>query len=438
MLLEFRVENYRSFAEEQTLSFVAGKDRSLPKHTAPVPGLESIRVLRFILLYGANGSGKSNLVRAIEFVNHFVSESAVAYSPNDRIDVQPCLLTPNGPQNPSRFEVTFVTDGIRYQYGFAATPARIVEEWCLAYPTHQPRRLFDRRVEADGKTQWYFGPHLRGEREAIRAMTRDNALYLSTAAQWNLGALMPVHRWLSTNLGVLVRGSGLLRPRAARQLVSLFDFTARRAKDDPDFRDQVADLLRQADTGIVGFEVEEVQHELPPEVHQILALVPAAARGNFPGMATELRVTTRHQRTEDGRPVDWPLQEESNGTQALFTLSGPLLDARHTGEVLCLDEDFANLHPSLIRMLLKVFVEPTNPDGPAGQLLVTLHDATQLDSDAVRRDQVWLVEKGRSQVSKLYSLYDFERKPRKHEALERGYLSGRYGAVPFLPRAEPF
>ncbi len=410
MLIEFRVSNYRSFADEQVLSLVAGRrDRSHPEHTLTTEALGDLRLLRSALLYGPNGGGKSNLCRAIALVAHFVSRSATEYQAGDEIPVEPFRLDPVWAVAPSRFELTFLQEGVRYQYGFAADRERVHEEWLLAYPQGRARRLFERGAKEEGG--WYFGPHLRGDRRRIAELTRPNALFLSVAAQSNHTQLLPVFRWLEGTLGAHCGVLAKFDPTFDSMLVRSALLTALRCDADPRLQTWVKHLLAKADVGIRGLLVERIE--------------PDNRRSGVP----RFHVQTVHGGGDgEAAEVRFEIRDESRGTQDLFGLAGPLLEALTEGQVLVLDEQLANLHPALVQWLFGI-VHGVPADVPS-QILATTHDTTLLDPELVRRDQVWFIEKDRRQASTLYSLVEF--RPRRDAALAKGYLAGRYGAIPYL------
>ncbi len=201
MLLEFRFENYRSFRDETTLSLVASKDRTLlDTNTAAVSDQGLPRALRSAVIYGANASGKSNVIRALQLMRGVVVEFA-ALKPEQTFNVQPFRLSKTSVDAPTKFEALFVVGGVRYQYGFEFTPQRILSEWLFAYHTSKPQRWFVREFDASKNRQTIrFGPHLTGPKTTWRDATRPNALFLSTAVQLNSEQLAPIVDWFTNFL----------------------------------------------------------------------------------------------------------------------------------------------------------------------------------------------------------------------------------------------
>lgn len=394
MLLEFRVENYRCFAEEAVLRLTAAADRSHPENVRAVPGVAGLKALKTAFVYGPNGSGKSTLIRAMETMRDFVRDSATRFSVDEPLPVDPFRLDPVLRKRPSSFEMTFVHEKVRYQYGFSAKKEKIVEEWLYAFPRGRRQTWFERKPGAKG---WYFGPSLEGEKEQIRRLTRPNALYLSTAAHLSHPQLTRVYSWFSS---IRIPGPKAWRRNSGALLRSV----ERLVGVQPEAKQHIIRLLRAADVGIEDFEIERIPR--------------------LPNERPQFRVRTLHR--AKGEPQWFDLREdESLGTQELFYISLPWLFAMSSGVPLLVDEALSALHPSLVQFLVQTFLA-----SKSGQLVMATHETSLLDSKLVRRDQVYFVEKDADGGSHLYSLLEF--KPRKDEAFARGYLSGRYGAVPFL------
>ena len=416
MLIEFKIKNFRSFREEATLSMVASTDKLLPENTIAAPEFGGRSLLRSAVVYGPNAAGKSNLIAAADFVDEFV-HSSMERKLNSPIEVTPFLLVaePNG--GPSEFEVTFIDgEDVRYQYGFHVTTKQVVREWLVAYPKGLPQTWFEREStgDADAEPTWYFGRNLKGKNSQVAEMTRPDVLFLSNAAKLNHRQLGRLFKWFQNSLRVI--GADELSPY-------LYTYSAARAKGDEQAQARIRRLLVVADFGISGFDVREETYtdkDLPEEM-------PAELRSQLINKK-HLDVYMRHPVGSEGE-VALPLEEESSGTQRLFALSGPLADVLENGWTLFVDELDASLHPLLVRYLVELFHNPqVNPKG--AQLIFNTHDTTLMDCCLFRRDQIWFVEKDRLGCSHLYPLLDYS--PRKDEALAKGYLLGRYGAIPFL------
>ena len=414
MLVEFRVKNFRSLRDEQVLSLVASKDNTLQQTHTITTGLKAApSLLRSAVVYGANASGKSNLIKALQYMRGVVVESATVIQPGQTYGVQPFRLDDASAKEPTEFEVTFILDGTRYQYGYSMTPERIISEHLLVYKAFKPQRWFERHFDSEtGKDVYDFGSGLKGAKSLWETATRPNALFLSMAAQLNSEALRPVFDWFVNGL-VIVNEQSQLNPQMSIQMLK-----------QAEGRKRICDFLTAADISIADIEV--VTRKVPG---QAVHFDPVAGK-------TEVRTEEMEQHemrfshvTEKGKAV-LDLMDESSGTRNLLFLAGPVMDILRKGLTLVMDELDTSLHPLLVRELVRLFHRPEINIGGA-QLIFTTHDTSLLDApDLLRRDQIWFVEKEGDQASSLVSLSEFS--PRKNEALERGYLMGRYGGVPFL------
>jgi AAA15 family ATPase/GTPase len=414
MLVEFRVANFRSLRDEQALSLVASKDKTLSDTHTLATGVSAVpQLLRSVAIYGANASGKSNLVKALQYMRGVVIESASVIQPGQTYAVQPFRLDAESASEPTVFEATFVLDGVRYQYGFAMTAERIVSEHLLVYKAFKPQRWFERRFdEGTGKDVYEFGSGLKGAKNVWEGATRPNSLFLSMAVQLNSDALRPIFDWFSGQL-VIFNEQAPLNPQISIQ----------RLKHNAG-RKEICDFLSAADISIADIDV--VTRTIPGQAVHFDLL---AGKTEVRAEEIEENQLRFYHSTENGRAV-FDIADESSGTKNLLFLSGPVLDILSQGQTLVIDELDTSLHTLLVRELVRLFHDPETNTGGA-QLIFTTHDTSLLDApDLFRRDQIWLVEKDRDQASALVPLSDFS--PRKKEALERGYLMGRYGGVPFL------
>ncbi|MGM0575157.1 MAG: AAA family ATPase [Myxococcota bacterium] len=430
MLVELSVSNYRSYAEESRLSLVAySRDQVHPGNRFRVSEDDDLELVKSAVLYGANASGKSNIIQAAWVLRYMVVDAYRDLGPEDPIPVEPFALDPARAEEPTVLEVIFIVEGVRYEYGFAATPSRVVEEWLNAFPKGREQRWFHRQGEE--KDDWYFGPHLKGQKVRIAELTRPNALFLAVATHLGHEQLSAVARWFRHQFRVIGEFAVPVvppKPSEKRRYVSMLEFTARKCLEDEAFRARVEDLLRAADVGIEGLSVveedispDDLPEALPPGLRQALTREP------------QLRVRTLHTDANGTQRYFDLLTQESAGTKAFFEFAGPWLDTMMSSYVVLIDELFANLHPALTRALIDG--SQTTEGELRPQIVFTTHDATLLDSNLFRRDQIWFAEKDSVQGSHLYSLLDF--KARKNEAFGRGYLTGRYGARPFVGDLAP-
>ena len=417
MLVEFRVKNFRSLRDEQVLSLVASKDKTLQDTHTVATGLKAApSLLRSAVVYGANASGKSNLIKALQYMRGVVAESATVIQPGQTYGVQPFRLDAVSAKEPTEFEVTFILDGTRYQYGFSMTSQRIISEHLLVYKAFKPQRWFERQFDSEtGKDVYEFGSGLKGAKNLWEGATRPNALFLSMAVQLNSEALRPVFDWFVNGL-VIVNEQSQLNPQMSIQMLK-----------QAEGRKRICDFLTAADISIADIEVV-TRKVMGQAVHFDLVAGKTEVRAEE---MEDHQLRFSHV-TENGKAV-LDLMDESSGTRNLLFLAGPVMDILRKGQTLVIDELDTSLHTLLVRELVRLFHRPEINTG-AAQLIFTTHDTSLLDApDLFRRDQIWLVEKETDQTSSLVSLSEFS--PRKNEVLERGYLMGRYGAVPFLSGA---
>jgi len=413
MLIEFRIKNFRSIRDEQVLSLVATKDKAHEKtHLIPTKQKTLPAILRSLVIYGPNAGGKSNLVSGLAFFRALVAESATTIKPGQTLNIQPFKLDLDLAEKPSEFELTFIDNNVRYQYGFKLTTNQITEEWLLVYKTHKPQHWFTRRL--DEKTQKYeyeFGSNLLGQKKQWQEATRPNALFLSTAAQWNSKQLNSVFEYITTKLVIITSAQGIA-PDYSTSLL-----------DNNEWKKTICDFLSSADISITDITVDRKKG-----FKQTIQLSPELESSEIKKENTEFLRPRFHHETINGS-ADFELQDESLGTQRLFSLAGPILEILQKGKTLVVDELDSSLHTLLVQRLVKMF-HSNNLNNSDAQLIFTTHDTALLDTNIFRRDQVWFIEKDQMQSTSIYPLSDFS--PRKNEALEKGYLMGRYGGLPFF------
>lgn len=413
MLLEFRVRNYKSIRDEQVLSLVAsgGHKEPIDPRIAPT-GLKSLPwAVRSAVICGPNASGKSSLLLALAYMRAVVAESASTMQPGQTYSVQPFRLDEASAKGPTEFEMTFVIDGVRHQYAFAMTAERIVSESLVVYRTSKPSRWFSRALADDGETYDYeFSVYLTGPRRLWQDSTRPNALFLSTAAQLNSDLLSPIFQWIVKSVAYLPAGAPLPP-----------DFTTAMLSTR-EGRDSIREFLSAADISIADVQA------VPLKESRGQAQLHAGGVTHAVREKAEVLVPIFEHATPKGR-AKFELQEESEGTQRLYSLVAPLLSVLKDGRILVVDELDSSLHTLLVRRLISMFHDPAlNKSG--AQLVFSTHDASLLDHALFLRDQIWFTEKDGSQATQLYPLTDFS--PRSREAWQRNYLTGRYGAVPYL------
>lgn len=434
MLIEFKVANFRSIREQQTLSLVASNtDKSLNGCVIerPLPGLAGLRFLKGAALYGANASGKSNVIQAMGFVRDFVVNSATKLQPGDKTGAEPFKLDRESQTKPCEFEITFVADitnvagetqATRFVFGLGVTPQRVIEEYLVAYPKGLPQKWYHRVYnEAENVYEW-AKPSTGFKRDkSLEQKTKENTLYLSVGPQFNHPQLTNLSEWFRNNLRLLL-------------LNSVANLTEHLTVDlilNKLYRHRILRLLKDADIGVNNVIiqetetnwVEDLKQTLPPYIFEALK-----KEDKLPEKVFSINLI----HTADGiDPVSLDFdEEESAGTRRFFALIGFWMTILENGYTVFIDEIETSLHPLLVKELLKLLLsENHNPKG--AQIIFTTHNPVLLDTTLLRRDQIWFTEKSPNGATTLYPLTDYQ--PRKDEALAKGYLAGRYGGIPFIP-----
>ncbi len=408
MLIEFSVTNFRSIQETQTLSMMANAATELQAENTFNSGIARLpRLLHSAVIYGPNAAGKSNLLLALRFMKNFVLSSAKEGQQGEKIKITPFLFHQQTKTQASEFEVLFIQEGVRYQYGFALTDERVTHEWLLAYPEKRAQRWFEREYDFSSQQEnWYFGTKFKGRRQVWKEATRSNALFLSTAIQLNNTQLKPVFDWFQEQLYV---GKSMNFDPST---------TIRQCQTS---KQKILAFLKAADLSIEDFHLKTKKVSL----EHFFAEMPQALREQL-----RIEVKMLHNVIGDNqKKVALNLEDESDGTQRLFEFAGSWLDTLEVGAVLGVDELDSSLHPLIMGFLIGLFHNPEFNKHHA-QLIVTTHDTAVLDKEIFRRDQIWFVEKNEENATLLYPLSDFS--PRKEEAWQKGYLRGRYGALPYV------
>jgi AAA15 family ATPase/GTPase len=446
MLVQFVVENFLSFKDKQILSMRAPETGAARIGAAFQEGRrQTVRaggeeILRCAAIYGANASGKSNLVRALDFVRHLVLEGTDS---NRAIAWRPFKLDPACRDRPSRFELAFIHEDTLHSYGFVLDSERIHAEWLYRGPEDTEALLFRRELDtASGQYTFEVGDALASEPkrklfyEFLHEGTRPNQLFLREAQDRKAPELEPHLSWFRERLHIVSPHTDHL---------VLADFVLA----DPGFRGFLVGLLARVDVGITNVDIESLPdvplsamlelafRKAPDALKELapsLSFGPGrVARVNEQGETEGFKVTTSHGDGENAATFD--LDEESDGTQRLMHLATVLYSWRNirTPRVFVIDELDRSLHPLLTRFFLQEFLRASDMTS-ANQLICTTHDTNLLDVNLLPPSSIWFVEKDRAGSSHLYSLDEFDETQltalRDHT--EEGYLAGRFGAIPFF------
>jgi len=396
MLIEFSCENFLSIKEKVTLNFLAVKDKRNSNLDKFLIQFDKYQVLRSLAIYGANASGKSNILKAIAFCSFFVKNSH-NFQQGQLIPFIPFKLNIESSLAPGCFDFIFVNDGIRYAYGFATNNREVIREYLYSYPNGRQKVIYERDCQ-----QYTFKNDIKVQND-IKDRTKTNSLYLSTAALWNYEPVKGAFSWFNSRLQSLFSED--------IPFSELIINTAMILKNNILLYNKLREILTYSDIGISDLAISE------ENITDTIGLT-----------NKKLKIQTIHN-DNNGNKIVFDIFEESFGTQKLFACLGPILKTLTEGGCFIVDELDAKLHPLLSCFLVELFQNPvTNPNN--AQLLFNTHDTNLLNSKIMRRDQIWFTEKRKDSSTALYPLTDFS--PRKEENLEIGYLQGRYGAIPFI------
>lgn len=420
MILEFTLENYRSFYGKKTLVLEADKalkecsDTNLfeyNKHT----------LLRSLALYGANSSGKSNLVSAMHTMARCVLLS-VKLNDNEELEYDPFLLL-KGNDSPTMFEIVFLKGDYYYRYGFRYNLERIVDEWLFkkTTPRSKEQMLFVRNEEGICVDENNF-PEGAGYEEK----TNDNRLFLSLCQQLGGEISRQVISWFQSDFNVI---SGLNNQQYRAYSKLFFHKKESLSAEALDFFQK----LRLGFNNILTHEEDpNIPQDLPTELKAIF-------QRETQGKKNIELDSVHNVYSEKGKvigTINFSFEDrESSGTNKLFDLSGPIFETLYSGAVLVIDELDAKMHPLISQYIIELFNNPeTNPKN--AQLIFTTHDTHLLSQKILRRDQIWFTEKDAKEQTDLYSLMDIVlpdgTKPRNDANYERNYIAGRYGAIPYI------
>ncbi|HAT1994490.1 ATP-binding protein [Legionella pneumophila serogroup 1] len=415
MLIEFNVSNFRSIYGKQTFSMVAGHGSELEENLITDASEGRIRLVRAAVIYGANASGKSNLLSALAFMRMFVNKSAKESQHGEMIPIDSFLFDPNNFNKPSEFEITFIKNEVMYQYGFVLDVNQIFEEWLFAYPFGKAQRWFSRVYDTENKKySWSFSKFFKGGNQ-VKDLTLKNVLFLSNAVKLNNQQLIPVYDWFQNDLMLIDSAN-----------TRTFNFKASiELLKTPEGKNELLKMMTTADPSIADIKLDlkkpnEEEIKLP-------STMPPEIQNYFKQEIMNKDHPIIHFSHAENILLD--LMEESDGTRRLLAFAGKWINAIKNGSVLIVDELDNSLHPLIVRFLVKLICNPETNKNNA-QLIFSTHDTSLLDSDAFRRDQIWFVEKDELNSTRLYPLLEFS--PRKHEAIGKGYLQGRYGALPYI------
>lgn len=386
MLIQFTIENHRSIRDNAVISFAASKDTSFSSCLIH-PDNKKV-LLPVIAVYGANAAGKSNVLHALMTMKEMIVGSASKLSKGQKLPWEPFA----GNKNPTSFEVVYIYDGIRYAYGFSFDSQKIYSEYLYHWPNGREALIFSRENGV-----YEFRDNIT-EQTTLSNRTLDNKLYLVSSNDWNLPQTENAYKWFLEKL------TGIMEQSAA------FSETVSEIIRSDTQKAQILKEMLLADLGISD-----------------VTIMPVA------GKKEESVITTTHRMIDENGDMEYfqlLMEQESAGTKRFFSRIGGWLWALENGSLLIVDEIERSMHPLLTRRLIEM-VQDSAVNTKGAQLLFTTHDALLLDLSFLRRDQIWFAEKNEKRcATELYPLSSFS--PRKGENIRKGYLQGRFGAIPLI------
>lgn len=386
MLLQFSVTNHKSIKNTATISMKSSKDRTLQSILMSPDGKKEL--VPVLAIYGANAAGKSNVLHALLLMRDMVCGESAKPLKGEKLKHDPFAFT-NESDQPTSFEVIYYYNGIKYAYGYSFDRNSIISEYLYHWPNGREALIFSR-----DKNKYEFRENIQ-EQMTLASRTSENKLYLVSSNEWNCPQTEKAYLWFQQKLKGLV-GMGLT-----------FDVSLKAIKAGGNTKQRVLKEMLLADLGIRDVIINESKDD------------PA--------------ISTVHQiSNEDGTSQFYTLriEQESMGTQRFFSRIGMWMESLENGSVLVVDEIESSMHPLLTRHLIEMVQDPEINTKQA-QLIFTTHDTSLLGQKLLRRDQIWFAEKDeKTMQTEVYALTEFS--PRKEENIEKGYLQGRYGAIPFV------
>ena len=389
MLLQFSVTNHRSIKETAVISMKAAADKTMKEILiSPVGKKELVPVMA---IYGANAAGKSNVLHALLLMREMVCGSYAKPLKGATLPYEPFAFV-DGKMEPTTFEIIYYNEGIKYAYGFSFDKTQIINEYLYHWPNGREALVFSRE-----KNKYEFRESIQ-EQMTLSGRTSENRLYLTSSNEWNCSQTEKAYLWFQKNLrGVIATGT-------------TNEITIDAIRRGGEEKQRILKEMLLADLGICNVELSgTIENPIVSTVHQLV---------DNSGISKQYTLL---------------LGQESIGTQRFFSRIGLWMEAIDCGAVLVVDEIEASMHPLLTRHLIEMIQDQTINQNHA-QLIFTTHDIGLLDLKLLRRDQIWFAEKDeKSMQTDIYALTEFS--PRKEENIARGYLQGRYGAIPFIEGA---
>jgi AAA15 family ATPase/GTPase len=421
MLIQFSVNNYHSIKDTITLNMLVSKSKN--DKLKNFFSIRNYKLLRSAVIYGANASGKSNIIKAMAFMRNFVLNTFKIIQSTDKLPHEPFKLSTETENSSTTFEIIFFKDNIKFRYGFEYDSDIIYSEWLFSDEKGKEAKLFTRDVdEGDYVNREKFKEGLKFfDRKNERINISKNQLFIWKCDQENGKISKSILDWFK-DFNVL-------------DGVSIEENITLGLIEKLNLKKEVVELVKTGDIDIDDIVIEEEEidnfNTLPDIVKRNILL-------NKAQKISKISINTKHKKyNKNGNVIgkeEFDLSDESTGTKKLFSLAAPIIDTLQNGKVLVIDELEVNLHPILTQNLIKLFNDE-NVNKKNAQLIFTTHDTNLLKPSIFRRDQIWFSEKNKFSSTEIYSLVEFKG-VRASEDFEKQYIQGKYGAIPYIGKFE--
>jgi len=402
MIHEILIENFMSIKNELRLSLEASPSKKLPNNLI---SSNSDNLLKSVVIYGANASGKSNIIKAVFFLWNMVANSH-QFNVNSKIPRIPFKLDSKYEQKPSRFEINFTYEKIKYKYGFSCDNEKIIDEYLFYSPKGRLALVFKRE-----KTNKFTFTSDNTKQENIKSQTLSNTLYLSRATQLGYDKTKKAYEFIMNNIVINMNPNWQ-------------GYTFKKIHEDPKLKDKIVEILRKADFG--GIEDIKIKKERR-KGKEIKIEKDGFSQRDVEDDFYEPSFSHKKKQGDKEIDVEFNINEESEGTQKVLAMLGSILDMLEQEKIMFIDELELNLHPEITKLLIKLFHNKSNTKA---QLVFTTHDTNLLDNELFRKDQIYIVKREPNGPTILTSFSEFDL--RQEHDFERAYLTGRVGGLPFI------
>ena len=404
MILEYSCENYRSIKEKVMFSMLASKDNSFKNLLIDYKGT---LINKVAAIYGANGSGKTSFLNSLHFLKYLVCNSN-NHQPGDKIrQVSHKLAKKNVP---TTYTIQFVKEDVRYAYGLAYTSEQIISEYLYYFPNGKQAKIFDRNL-----SKISFGDKFKKDFEEILNFVKPNKLFLSVSA--NYSAVK------EAELVFLFFKEDIILYPLPLEISDWLEYSIERFTKEPELKKIFIKFMKSIDTPIQDIDTKFEKAQMAPE------FIPDNVPDEIKPFFAQVKEVTRAEAKINYGLFSVDLNEESKGIQKLFEVFGPIIDIILNDKVLIWDEMETSLHPYIVKEILRLIMY-AKQDSKA-QLIFSTHDTNLLDLNMFRRDQIWFTELNEGRTTDIYSLAELKN-VRKDENISKGYMNGKYGAIPFI------